>query len=75
MEKVIFFIKNTISYSKKTYMNNYKETSQIQISSALQNNIPIIKKIRKSNSETDLDKFQTTEETWGWFVDPKDVMR
>ena len=77
MEKLRILIEMTINYSKKIFTNTYEDKPAIHRSPPLRYNIPRIKKFRKSTSQTDLDKIQTTttEEDWGWFVDPKDVLR
>lgn len=73
MEKVRGFFEKTIILSKKTFLSSYDEKPK-PVVSALQRNNPEIKNSMKSKSETDLDKLKVAEETWGWFIDPKDVM-
>ena len=73
MEKVRGFLEKTINLSKKTFLSSYDEKPK-PVMSALQSNNPAIKNTMKSKSETDLDKLKVAEETWGWFIDPNDVM-
>ena len=73
MEKVRGFLEKTINLSKKTFLSSYDEKPK-PVVAALQSNNPEIKNSMKSKSETDLDKLKIAEETWGWFIDPKDVM-
>ena len=74
MEKVRGFFEKTINLSKKTFLSSYDEKPNIPVVAALDCNNPAIKNTMKSKSETDLDKLRVAEETWGWFIDPKDIM-
>jgi len=76
MENVKVLVEKTFNLSKKTCLSNYdhdKPSRNIALSDTLNNN-PTIKNFVKSKSESDLDDIDVVEETWGWFVDPKDIL-
>ena len=75
MEKVRVLIQKTINLSKQTFLSSYDENPDIIASDISHSDIHVIKNIIKSKSENDLDKFKRVEETWGWFIDPNDIMK
>ena len=73
MDKIRCLLQKSIDYSKRTF-STYEEKPNIRASDTVYSCNPVLKNTNKSKSETDLDKMTIQEETWGWFIDPKDVM-
>ena len=74
MEKVRCLIEKSIDYSKKTFSSSCDDKPKIPTSDTLYSHKCAIKNTNKFESEKHLDKITNEEETWGWFIDPKDVM-
>ena len=69
MEKIVAFVKKIMSYDDKNNNNN-KSSKNIIKKARSEPNLDELKQ-KKNGSE----QLKEIEETWGWFVDPEELIR